>query len=184
MWDECSLSLKQCRTGCSLLSPIAFLKFSGFPFLSVVFPTTADSLAGIFMKQCPVAPNLHCLISVIGLEPAHTCIWDTFFSLCLTTFVDREHHTLCCYFPKDLMDFCRKNNDSNHGNDVFCIIRKHFHLNSVSFSRFSMNSLNNLRPQLRPLWDFTFKLSCFENWVFLLFPVLIIRLWKKLPFFF
>lgn len=147
MWDACTRSLKQCLRGCSLLSHIACLKFPEFPF---VFPTTGDSLAGVFVKLCPVAPNLHFFMSVSGLEPALKCIWDTCFSsLCMTTFVDIENHTLCCYVPKEIMNFCKKNNDSNHVNNIFYTVSKHFHLNSVSISRFSMNSLNNPKPQLR-----------------------------------
>uniref|UniRef100_A0A8D0L0L3 Uncharacterized protein n=1 Tax=Strix occidentalis caurina TaxID=311401 RepID=A0A8D0L0L3_STROC len=41
------------------------------------------------------------------------------------------------------------------------------HLTSVSFSRFSVNFLNSLRPQLRPLWDSAFNLLCCANRVFI-----------------
>jgi len=66
----CTVNLKSSRTRCSLLSCIAFLKC---PESLFAFSNTADSSAGIFVKQCPVAPNLHSLMSVARLEPAHVC---------------------------------------------------------------------------------------------------------------
>lgn len=81
------------------LSCVPFLKC---PESCFAFSTTADYSAGIFMKQCPVAPSLPPLMSVDRLEPAH--VWKACFpSLCLTTFVNIELHTLCFCFPEEGM---------------------------------------------------------------------------------
>lgn len=61
------MDLKESRTVCSLLSCVAFLKFPG---LLLAFSATARPSAGVFMKRCPVAPNLRSSVSAARLEPA------------------------------------------------------------------------------------------------------------------